>query len=137
MNRTSCSCSCYRMHAGAMEINERWTDARSGSVWFALWGGMAGAIAASACCILPLALFGAGVSGAWIGNFTQLSPWQPYFIAATLLCLGSGYWLVYRSSKQECAEGAGCEGPLPRRLGISGLIWATGLRATVLPFSWL
>src|SRR5258706_274584 len=89
MNRTSCSCSCYRMHAGAMEINERWTDARSGSVWFALWGGMAGAIAASACCILPLALFGAGVSGAWIGNFTQLSPWQPYFIAATLLCLGS------------------------------------------------
>src|SRR5712692_8846532 len=33
-------------------------------------GGVLGALAASSCCILPLVLFGLGVSGAWIGNFT-------------------------------------------------------------------
>ena len=51
-------------------------------------GGVLGAIAASSCCILPLALFGLGVSGAWIGNLTRLAPYQPYFIAATVACLG-------------------------------------------------
>src|SRR5260370_5985166 len=61
-------------------------------------GGLLGALAASSCCILPLALFGLGVSGAWIGNFTRLAPYQPWFIAATLAFLGYGYWLGYRSS---------------------------------------
>jgi periplasmic mercuric ion binding protein len=35
---------------------------------------LARSITASSCCILPLVLFGLGVSGAWIGNFTQLAP---------------------------------------------------------------
>lgn len=48
-------------------------------------GGIVGAIAASACCIAPLALFSLGVSGAWIGNLTACAPYQPYFIAATIL----------------------------------------------------
>jgi len=47
-------------------------------------GGLLGALAASSCCLLPLVLFGLGVSGAWIGNLTQLAPYQPFFIAATI-----------------------------------------------------
>jgi MerT mercuric transport protein len=65
--------------------------------------GILGAIAASACCIAPLALFSLGISGAWIGNLTALAPYQPYFIAATLACLGYGYWLVYR--RNSCLRG--------------------------------
>src|SRR5215471_5495040 len=68
-------------------------------------GGIIGALAASSCCILPVALFSLGIGGAWIGNFTQLAPYQPYFIAATLAFIGTGYWLVYRSSKVACAAG--------------------------------
>jgi mercuric ion transport protein len=59
-------------------------------------GGLLGALAASSCCTLPLVLFGLGVSGAWIGNFTQLAPYQPAFIAATVSFLACGYWLVHR-----------------------------------------
>ena len=59
-------------------------------------GGVLGALAASSCCILPLVLFGLGVSGAWIGHLTRLAPYQPYFIAGTAGCLGLGYWLRYR-----------------------------------------
>ena len=66
-------------------------------------GGLLAALAASSCCILPLVLFGLGVSGAWIGNFTRLAAYQPYFLTATLACLGYGYWLVFRSSKLACA----------------------------------
>src|SRR5213595_349100 len=79
-------------------------------------GGLLGALAASSCCILPLALFGLGVSGAWIGNFTRLASYQPYFLTATLACLGYGYWLVHRSSKLACADGAACARPLPNRV---------------------
>jgi mercuric ion transport protein len=88
-------------------------------------GGLLGALAASSCCILPLALFGVGVSGAWIGNFTRLAAYQPYFLAATLACLGYGYWLVYRSSKRACADGEACGRPLPNRLVKTSLILAT------------
>src|SRR5215813_9036618 len=68
-------------------------------------GGLLGALAASSCCILPLVLLSLGVSGVWISNFTQLAPYQPYSIAATVACLGYGYWLVYRPSKAGCIEG--------------------------------
>jgi mercuric ion transport protein len=88
-------------------------------------GGLLGALAASSCCILPLALFGLGVSGAWIGNFTRLAPYQPYFIAATLAFLGYGYWLVCRSSTRACADGESCARPLPRRIVKASLILAT------------
>ena len=88
-------------------------------------GGLLGALAASSCCILPLTLFGLGVSGAWIGNFTQLASYQPWFIATTIAFLGYGYWLVYRTSQLACAEGEACARPLPNRIVKAGLILAT------------
>src|SRR5215472_14372870 len=88
-------------------------------------GGLLGALAAASCCILPLVLFGLGVSGAWIGTFAELAPYQPYFIVATIACVGYGYWLVYRSSKMECVEGEACARPLSNWLVRLGLIVAT------------
>jgi mercuric ion transport protein len=88
-------------------------------------GGILGAIAASSCCIAPLALFSLGISGAWIGNLTALAPYQPYFIVATLACLGYGYWLVYRRKTIACAEGAACVRPLPSHIVKAGLVLAT------------
>jgi mercuric ion transport protein len=99
--------------------------------------GIVGALAASSCCILPLVLFGIGVSGAWIGNLTRLAPYQPYFIAATLACLGGGYWLVYRSSKAACADGDACARPLPNRMVKIGLILGTILIVVALGFDFL
>jgi mercuric ion transport protein len=97
-------------------------------------GGILGAIAASSCCIAPLVLFSLGVSGAWIGNLTALAPYQPYFIAATLACLGYGYWLVYRRNKIACAEGAACARPLPNHIVKAGLVLATILVAGAIAF---
>jgi len=111
-------------------------DARRGQGLMAV-GGLLGALAASSCCILPLVLFSLGVSGAWIGNFTQLAPYQPYIIAATLAFLGCGYWLVYRSSQAACAAGEACAKPLPNRLVKIGLIVATALVMAALIFDLL
>src|SRR5215467_847461 len=96
--------------------------------------GLLGAFAAASCCILPLVLFGLGVSGAWIGTFTQLAPYQPYFITVTVICLGYGYWLVYRSSRVRCDEGEACARPLPNWLVRLGLIVATVLVIAAIGF---
>jgi mercuric ion transport protein len=100
-------------------------------------GGVLGALAASSCCVLPLVLFGIGVGGAWIGNLTRLAPYQPYFLAATAVCLGVGYWLRYRSWKAACAEGEACARPLPSRAVAIGLIVATVLVVGALALDFL
>jgi len=97
-------------------------------------GGIFGAIAASTCCILPLVLFSLGISGAWIGQLTAMSAYQPIFITATLGFLGYGYWLVYRKPKQVCADDQACARPLPNKAVKTGLWLATAL--IVLAIAW-
>jgi len=103
--------------------------------WIAA-GGLLGALTASSCCLLPLALFSLGISGAWIGNLTTLAPYKLYFAAATLALLGYGYYLVYVKPKAECADGA-CARPLPNRLVKSCLWIATMLVAAALAFDYV
>jgi mercuric ion transport protein len=126
------------MHHAAVTINQH---ARTANVQrqqrLMAAGGLAGALAASSCCILPLVLFSLGVSGAWIGNFTRLAPYQPYFIAVTIGCLGYGYWLVHRSTKLACANGDACARPLPNRLVKTGLILASLLTVAAIGFDFL
>jgi len=126
------------MHHAAMTINQ---DTRTANMQrqqrLMAAGGLVGALAASSCCILPLVLFSLGVSGAWIGNFTRLAPYQPYFIAASIGCLGYGYWLVYRSTKLACAGGEACARPLSNWLVQLGLIAATVLVVLAVAFDFL
>jgi mercuric ion transport protein len=100
-------------------------------------GGIIGALAASSCCILPVILFSLGIGGAWVGNVTQLAPYQPYFIAATLAFIGSGYWLAHRSSKVACANGEACARPLSNRLVKIALIAASVIVIAAWAFDYL
>jgi len=99
-------------------------------------GGMLGALAASACCILPLVFVTVGISGAWIGNLTALSPYKPYFAAGTLALVGYGYYLVYVRPKQACADGS-CSRPLPDRVVKLSLLIATVLVVVALAFDYV
>jgi len=100
-------------------------------------GGVLGALAAMSCCIVPLVLFALGIGGAWIGNLTALAPYQPIFIGATLICLTTGYYLVYRRPLVACAEGEVCAHPLPRR-GVKLALWvATALVASAMAFPYV
>ena len=86
-----------------------------------------GAVLASSCCILPLALVLLGVSGAWIGNLTALAPYQPIFLLATFALLGAGFWQVYRRPNVVCADGSYCARPVSGRI-TKGVLWiATAL----------
>ncbi len=97
-------------------------------------GGILGALAASTCCVVPLVLFSLGISGAWIGNLTALTPYKPFFIAITMGFLGYGYYLVYRKSQTTCDEGEACARPLPNRL-VKTALWAATL-LVLIAFAW-
>ncbi|MBI1201885.1 MAG: mercury transporter MerT [Rhodopseudomonas sp.] len=100
-------------------------------------GALIAAFAATSCCILPVVLFSLGISGAWISNFTQLAPYKPIFVVVTLGFVGAGYWLVYRASKQACADGRACARPLSNKLVMIALVAATVIVIAAFGFDYL
>ena len=108
---------------------------RPGSLRLATLGAVTSAIAASTCCIVPLILFSLGITGAWMGNLTALTPYKPIFIAVAMGFLAYGYWMVYRP--EPCEDGAACARPLPNRLVKSALWFSTLLIVTALFWKWI
>src|SRR5713226_7955230 len=98
-------------------------------------GGLLGAVAASSCCMLPLLLFTLGASGPWIGTLVRLAPYQPYFIAVAVACLGCGYWLMSRSSTLKCATA--CSTRPANKFVNSTVVVATILVVAAIAFNFL
>lgn len=85
-------------------------------------GGLLGGLAASSCCLLPLALVGLGIGGAWIGNLTALAPYGPAFLLLALASLGLGFYRLRRAPPAACDAGAACAVPVARRI-VRGILW--------------
>ncbi len=97
-------------------------------------GGILGALAMTSCCILPLAFFSLGATGAWIGRMGAMYQYRWYFLAFAALSLGYGFWKVYGPPARACDND--CARPLNRRV-MKGALWSasavTGV-ATVFPY---
>jgi mercuric transport protein len=104
----------------------------------ARWGlaaAISAAVAASACCTVPLLLVSLGVGGAWVGSLTAFEPYRPFFVALAVGALGYVAWREWRAARLAAsgsdASGSGvdcdCEGdavrPRTRRavLGVGAL----------------
>ncbi|HVC58836.1 MAG TPA: mercuric transporter MerT family protein [Acetobacteraceae bacterium] len=101
----------------------------SGTARLLSLGGIAAALGAAACCVIPFALFTLGVSGAWIGNLTALEPYQPIFAAIALGFIGLGAWRLQRKAQIACADGY-CGTPRADRVARIGL-WTAGVLVVV------
>ena len=101
---------------------EKEADQKIGGVRLLAATALVSAIAASSCCVLPLLFVSVGISGAWIGSFTALAPYQPIFLAVAGASIAAGFWSVYRRRQVACA-GPDCGTPLSQRLTKSAL-WA-------------
>jgi mercuric ion transport protein len=119
-----------------LQTARRAGDSRPAAPRLLAFGGLLGALAASSCCILPLAFFGLGVGGAWIGQLTALAPYQPLFVTFALGCLAVGFWRVYRPAVA-CAVDGACGQPLPDRLVKASLWIATILVLGAVGFDYL
>jgi len=101
-------------------------------------GGLLGAVAMSSCCIVPLVLFGLGVTGAWIGNLTALYPYKLYFLVPTAGFLATGFYWAYRKPKATACEADGyCGTPIADRINKAVLWGASGLFLAALAFPYL
>lgn len=103
--------------------------------WLAI-GGIFGAVLASSCCIVPLLLAFAGVSGAWIGTLTELSPYRPYFAIITLALVTAGFWHIYFKPKPVCEEGSYCATPASSQLTKIALWTATLVVLLAITIGW-
>ncbi|SRR5579883_1118456 len=66
-------------------------------------GGIATAFGAASCCAIPMLLGGIGLGGIGSALFTPvLVPFQPYLLAAALVCLVAGGALLWR--RQICGR---------------------------------
>ncbi|MCK5425079.1 MAG: mercury transporter MerT [Emcibacter sp.] len=98
-------------------------------------GVLIASFAAISCCILPLALFSVGISGAWISNLTALSPYQPIFIGLSLMLIGYGFYLLQSRAGKKC-DTETCDRPIQGRRAYFLLSVSLILIAAALAFPW-
>jgi len=91
-----------------------------------MMGAVGAAVAASACCTIPLALVTMGIGGAWVGTFTAMEPYRPFFISIAVVALAFAGFREYRRAKRPDCD---CDDGLSTRTRRS-LLFA-GLMATV------
>lgn len=77
-------------------------------------GGIAAAVAASACCVGPLVLVMLGIGGAWVGNLAALEAYRPAFLAVGAAFLFLAYRKIYRKAAV-CDTDAVCAKPQAAR----------------------
>jgi mercuric ion transport protein len=79
-------------------------SSKTGTNW-SLGAALRAALAASACCTIPLALVSLGIGGAWIGGLTALEPYRWLFVLFAAGALGyAGYneWQMSRRPDCDC-----------------------------------
>lgn len=94
-----------------------------------------GAVLASSCCIVPLALFSLGIGGAWIVNLTALAPYKPFFMLFAGALILAGFISMRR--RRRCGVDGYCATTLSTRI-TTGALWASSLLViAVLLWPWL
>lgn len=76
----------------------------------ALFAGGLAALLASACCLGPLVLVLLGISGAWISRLVALEPYQPFFMAASIVALAFAGRQIWRTGSS-CTPDQFCAAP--------------------------
>jgi copper chaperone CopZ len=74
-----------------------------------MMGAIGAAVAASLCCVLPVAAAALGVAGFAASAF--FAAWRPYLLGLTVALLGAGFYLAYRAPTATCEPNSLCEQP--------------------------
>ena len=73
-----------------------------------LLAALGAAVAASACCTVPLLLVALGVGGAWVGTLAALEPLRPLFVGLALAALAYAGYREWRAGRA-VARGTDCD----------------------------
>jgi len=97
--------------------------------------GLAAALAASICCVMPLTFGALGLGGAWLSSLLVLAPYQMTFRVVAVLLLGAAFWAVY-GRRARSVDGASCTTLRSQRFTKSALWLGAMAIALVLSFGW-
>jgi mercuric ion transport protein len=80
------------------------------SGWLAGLGAVAGfgALAASSCCVLPLALAGLGAGSAVFGGLEILANWRPLLLGGAVVVVLAAWILLFRRRAVACNVDGSC-----------------------------
>ena len=92
--------------------------------------GLASALGASACCVLPVSLASVGLGGAWMAQLRALERFAPVFIGVALVSFGYAFYRLYLKHAP-CAPETQCALPATRRRQRIAF-WATLVTAKLL-----
>ena len=88
------------------------------------------ALLASGCCVAPLLLALAGISGTWIGQLRRIEPWSPWLMALSFAALAFAGWRLYR--RPAAAASCGVDDLACRRANAAARRWFWGVAALAL-----
>ena len=86
---------------------------KSPDVWALGAAGIA-AVLASSCCLMPLILVSAGLSGAWLGHLRVLQPYSPIFIGIAIMALALAGRSLFRNAASCRLDGGALRAGGPR-----------------------
>jgi mercuric ion transport protein len=80
------------------------------SDWLAGLGAVAGfgALAASSCCVFPLALAGLGAGSAVFGGLEVLANWRPWLLGGAVVVILAAWILLFRRRSAACKVDGSC-----------------------------
>jgi mercuric ion transport protein len=103
---------------------------KSLDVWALGAAGIA-ALLASGCCLMPLVLVSAGLSGAWLSNLRVLQPYSPVFIGIAIAALALAGRSLFRSAASCRVDGGAPRGGGQRSFHIV-MFWVIAVLTLVL-----
>ena len=93
---------------------------------WSVFGAVGAAVAASACCTIPLVLVSLGVGGAWMSNLTALEPYRPLFIVLAMGLMGFAFVRSYKAQ-----QGPQCECETSMNSRTKNILFGVGALATL------
>ena len=106
------------------------------SGWLAGLGAVAGfgALAASSCCVLPLALAGLGAGSAVFGGLEILANWRPLLLGGATVIVLAAWILLFRGRSVACNVDGSCSAYFALRN--ARVLLSLGTTFVVLSFAW-
>jgi len=95
------SCGCNEGRQGLASSTSKGSDGEKRLLTWTVTGGIVAALAiCAACCLLPAALIGIGITGAWVGSMDALGAYRWLFMILATVMLGFVYYRLYVKPRQ-------------------------------------
>lgn len=96
-----------------------------------------GAVAASSCCVIPLALGALGAGAGIFSGLEAIAAWRTPMLAVSALAVATAWWSWWRKREAVCMTGSACATPRRSRTTLALLSVASVIMAIAAGWNYL